>query len=118
MICPNCNEQDHFQQYDSTESDAPQLLFRCINCGKCFQATSMKHVIQDSCQERPQIQVPTGMEQTRSFQETSNTRISRINCGQDDLQTHLDTFHRLTQELEQTRAEVNNLRSQIDKLQQ
>lgn len=51
LIYPNFNQQDHFQQHDSTESVPPKLLLRRISCGECFQAISMKHIIQDSCQE-------------------------------------------------------------------
>jgi hypothetical protein len=118
LIYSNFNQQDHFQQHNSTESGPPKFLFRRISCGECFQATSTKHIIQDSCQEGPQIRIPTDMEQTRSFQETSNMRISTTHYSQDDLQTHLDTIQRLTQELQQARAEINHLRSQIAKLHQ
>jgi molecular chaperone GrpE (heat shock protein) len=77
----------------------------------------MKHIIHDSCQEQSQIQAPTDMEQTRSFQENNNTHTSTTHSSQTDLQTLLDTIQRLTQKLHQARAEINSLRSQTDKFQ-
>ncbi|KAG1050146.1 hypothetical protein G6F43_007565 [Rhizopus delemar] len=118
LICPNCNQQGHFRRHSSTKSDPSYLLFRCVSCGKCFQAASMKHIIHGSCQEQSQIQAPTDMEQTRSFQENNNTHTSTTHRSQNDLQTLLETIQRLTQELQQARAEINSLRSQTDKLQQ
>ncbi|KAG0737600.1 hypothetical protein G6F62_009641 [Rhizopus arrhizus] len=118
LICPNCNQQGHLRRHGSTKSDPPHLLFLCASCGKCFQAASMKHIIHDSCQEQSQIQAPTDMEQTRSFQENNNTHTPTTHSSQNDLQTLLDTIQRLTQELQQARAEINSLRSQTDKLQQ
>ena len=73
LICPNFNQQGHFRRHGSTKSDPPRFLFRCVGCGKCFQAALMKHIIHDSCQEQSQIQVLTDIEQTRSFQENNNT---------------------------------------------
>ncbi|EIE76942.1 hypothetical protein RO3G_01646 [Rhizopus delemar RA 99-880] len=64
------------------------------------------------------MQVSTGMKQTRSFQETNNTHTPTINYSQDDLQTLPDTIQRLTQELQQARAEIIRLHSQTDKFQQ
>ncbi|KAG1162133.1 hypothetical protein G6F37_002437 [Rhizopus arrhizus] len=116
LICPNCNQQGHFRRHGSTKSDLPHLLFRCVSCGKCFQAASMKHIIHDSCQEQSQIQAPTDMEQTRSFQKNNNTHTPTTHSSQNDLQTLLDTIQRLTQELQQAREEINSLRSQTDKL--
>ncbi|KAG1466137.1 hypothetical protein G6F55_000673 [Rhizopus delemar] len=29
LICPNCNQQDHFRRHDSTKPDPPHFLFRC-----------------------------------------------------------------------------------------
>ncbi|KAG1493982.1 hypothetical protein G6F45_013330 [Rhizopus arrhizus] len=118
LICPNCNQQGHFRRHGSTKSDPPHLLFRCVSCGKCFQAASMRHIIHDSCQEQSQIQAPTDIEETRSFQENNNTHTPTTHSSQNDLQTLLDTIQRLTQELQQARAEINSLRSQTDKLQQ
>ncbi|KAG1154621.1 hypothetical protein G6F37_009285 [Rhizopus arrhizus] len=118
LICPNCNQQGHFRRHGSTKSNPPHLLFRCVSCGKCFQAASMKHIIHDSCQEQSQIQAPTDMEQTRSFQENNNTHTPTTHSSQNDFQTLLDTIQRLTQELQQAREEINSLRSQTDKLQQ
>ena len=118
LICPNCNQQGHFRRHGSTKSDPPHHLFRCVSCGKCFQAASMKHIIHDSCQEQSQIQAPTDIEETRSFQENNNTHTPATRSSQNDLQTLLDTIQRLTQELQQARAEINSLRSQTDKLQQ
>jgi hypothetical protein len=78
----------------------------------------MKHIIHDSCQQQLQIQAPTDMKQTRSFQENNNLHTPTTHSSQNDLQTSLDTIQRLTQELQQARAEINSLRSQTDKLQQ
>ncbi|KAG1592947.1 hypothetical protein G6F48_002324 [Rhizopus delemar] len=118
LICPNCNQQDHFRRHDSTKSDPPHLLFRCVSCRKCFQATSMKHIIQDPCQGRPQLQTPTDMEQTRFSQETNHTHTPTISYSQNDLKTLLDTIQHLTQELQQARAEMDQICSQLDKIQQ
>ncbi|KAG1036507.1 hypothetical protein G6F43_013039 [Rhizopus delemar] len=118
LICLSCNQQGHFRRHGSIKSDPPHLLFRCVSCGKCFQAASMKHIIYDSCQEQSQIQAPTDMEQTRSLQENNNTHTPTTHSSQNNLQTLLDTIQRLTQELQQARAEINSLRSQTDKLQQ
>ncbi|KAG1056808.1 hypothetical protein G6F43_001335 [Rhizopus delemar] len=78
----------------------------------------MKHIIQDSCQERPQMQVSTGMKQTKSFKESNNTHTPTTNYSQDDLKTLPDTIQRLTQELQQARVEIIRLHSQTDKFQQ
>ncbi|KAG0950135.1 hypothetical protein G6F57_000685 [Rhizopus arrhizus] len=118
LMCPNCNQQGHFRRHGSTKSGPPHLLFRCVICGKCFQAASMKYIIQNCCQEQSQIQAPTDMEQTRSFQENNNTHTPTTHSSQNDLQTVLDTIQRLTQELQQAREETNSLRSQTDKFQQ
>ncbi|KAG1274570.1 hypothetical protein G6F65_010397 [Rhizopus arrhizus] len=118
LICPNCNQQGHLRRHGSTKSDPPHLLFLCASCGKCFQAASMKHIIHDSCQEQSQIQAPTDMEQTRSFQENNNTHTPTTHSSQNDLQILLDTIQHLTQELQQARTEINSLRSQTNRLQQ
>ncbi|KAG1444799.1 hypothetical protein G6F46_012443 [Rhizopus delemar] len=91
LICPNCNQQGHFRRHGSTKSDPPHFLFHCA---------------------------PTDIEETRSFQENNNTHTPTTRSSQNDFQTLLDTIQRLTQELQQARAEINSLRSQTDKLQQ
>ncbi|KAG1452025.1 hypothetical protein G6F46_004677 [Rhizopus delemar] len=58
------------------------------------------------------------MEQTSSFQENNNTHTPTTHSSQNGLQTLLDTIQRLTQELQQARAEINSLCSQTDKFQQ
>ncbi|KAG0944006.1 hypothetical protein G6F57_007967 [Rhizopus arrhizus] len=118
LICPNFNQQGHLRRHGSTKSDPPRFLFRCVGCGKCFQAALMKHIIHDSCQEQSQIQVLTDIEQTRSFQKNNNTHTPTTHSSQNDLQAPLGTIQRLTQELQLARAEINSLRSQTDKLQQ
>lgn len=52
-----------YSRYGFTKSDPPHLLFLCASCGRYFQTTSTKHIIQDLYQERPQIQESTGMKQ-------------------------------------------------------
>ncbi|EIE76947.1 hypothetical protein RO3G_01651 [Rhizopus delemar RA 99-880] len=64
------------------------------------------------------LAAPTDIEETRSFQENNNTHTPTTRSSQNDFQTLLDTIQRLTQELQQARAEINSLRSQTDKLQQ
>ncbi|KAG1490261.1 hypothetical protein G6F47_006724 [Rhizopus delemar] len=77
----------------------------------------MKHIIHE-CQEQSQIQAPTDMEGTRSFQENNNSHTPTTHSSQNDLQTLLDTIQCLTQDIQQARAEINSLRSQTDKFQQ